>query len=190
MNIKVLNWNAEGLKNAIKYVPEGELQNYDILVFTETFATEPIDIEGFHGLHSYAKKTEGRPTGGVACYLKPTMGNFKVVYKDENVLAVGTEALTTIAVYIRPQATTEEVMETIMTATDATKEMENVIIAGDINCRIDRTNNKTETVMEAMREEGFRLANKADLVTYVAHNGTSAIDLLLYRGKRTRMINQ
>lgn len=167
-----------------------ELKKFDLMVFTETFATEPIDIDGFYGLHSYAKKTEGRPTGGVSCYLKPSMGNFKVVHKDENVLAVRTDSLTCIAVYIRPQATTDEVIETLMTALVATETSDNTIIVGDINCRIDKANIKTEIVMETLREEGFMLANRGDLPTYIAHNGTSAIDVLLYRGKKITLLEQ
>lgn len=83
MNIKVFNWNAEGLKNALKYVSKGELQKYDRMVFMETFAMEPISIRGFYGLHSYAKKMEGSQQEA-SCYLRPNMGNFKVMYKDEN----------------------------------------------------------------------------------------------------------
>ena len=42
--VNVLNWNAEGLRNALKYIPTRELLEYDIMVFSETFATEPIHL--------------------------------------------------------------------------------------------------------------------------------------------------
>ena len=48
------------LKNAIKYTQREELQKYVIVVFTETFRTEPIDITGYYGMHAYGKKTEWR----------------------------------------------------------------------------------------------------------------------------------
>ena len=160
------------------------------MVFTETFATEQINIEGFYGLHSYGRKTDGRPTGGVSCYLRPSQGNFRVIHKDEDILTVRTDNVTIVAAYIRPQATTEEVIETLITAIAGTEEDESVIIVGDINCRIDKKNTKTEVVLETLREEGYTLTNKTELPTYIAHNGTSAIDLLLYKGKDLRLIEQ
>lgn len=77
-----------------------------------------------------------------------------------------------------------------MTAVEATKEAENIIIVGDINCRIDKKNNKMDIVLEALREEGFTLANRADMPTCVAHNGTSAINLLFYKSKTIKMVEQ
>jgi len=160
------------------------------MVFTETFTTEPIDITGYYGMHAYGKKTEGRPMGGVSCYMKPTLGSFKIIHKDENILVIQTELIAVIAVYIRPQATSEEVIETIGTAVVAAEKQDKIIILGDINCRIDKKNTKTEIVMEMLREEGFKLANSKEMPTYIAHNGTSAIDLVLYRGKEIKLIEQ
>ena len=51
--------------------------------------------------------------------MKPTLGSFKIIHKDENILVIQTEPIPVIAVYIRPQATSEEVIETIVTAVAA-----------------------------------------------------------------------
>ena len=111
------------------------------------------------------------------------------MHKGEDVLTVRTDNITVVAVYIRPQATTEEVIETIMASTADTSKDESIIIVGDINCRIDK-NTKTEIVLEMLSEEGYILANSKEVPTYIAHNGTSAIDLLLYKGKNLRLIGQ
>lgn len=70
------------------------------------------------------------------------------------------------------------------------REEKNVIIAGDFNCRIDKPNNKTSTMLDILQEEGFRLINKAEEITYIAYNGTSTIDLVFYRGKDITVKNQ
>ncbi|KAJ4428458.1 hypothetical protein ANN_24495, partial [Periplaneta americana] len=136
----------------LKYIDKEDLLEHDILVFSETFATEPINIEGYYGLHSYGRKTDGRPTDGISCYLRPSQGNFKVIHKEENVFTVRTDNITVAAVYIRPQATTEEVIETLMTEITDTGRNESVIIVGDLNCRIDKVNARTEIVLETLRD--------------------------------------
>ena len=52
----------------------------------------------------------------------------------------------------------------------------NAIIAGDLNCRIYKPDHKSRTIMAQIEEERYKLVNKKTLVTYVAHNGSSAID--------------
>ena len=126
----------------------------------------------------------------MSCYLRTTAGNFKVRHKEEDVIVIQTEICTIIALYIRPQTATEEVIEIVMTAISKTEENEKIILVGDINCRIDKDNIKTEMVMAALREEGYKLANKKDMMTYVAPNGSSAIDILLYKGEKIRAIEQ
>ena len=116
----------EGLKNAIKYISNEDLKAYDIMILKETLTTEPIEINGFYGLHSYARKTEGRPTGGVSCYLRTNAGNFQARHKEEDVIVVKTDICTKIALYIRPQQETEEVIETVMPANSQTEEYEKI----------------------------------------------------------------
>ena len=158
------------------------------MILTETLTTEPIEINGFYGLHSYARKTEGRPTGGVSCYLRTNAGNFKVRHKEEDVLVVKTDLCTIIALYIRPQAETEEVIETVMTAISKTEEYEKIILAGDINCRIDKENIKTEVVIAALREEGYRLANQKDIrrTQWIKCDRPTTVQRGKYKSNRTK----
>ncbi|KAJ4448805.1 hypothetical protein ANN_00196 [Periplaneta americana] len=84
---------------------------------------------------------------------------------------------------ISPVKSTEDAIEIITKAIFRVTENETIIIAGDLNCRLDKPNRKSKLVLEVLNEEGFKLVNKEDLKTYYCHNGSSAIDLVLYRGK-------
>ncbi|KAJ4437740.1 hypothetical protein ANN_17886 [Periplaneta americana] len=55
--------------------------------------------------------------------------------------------------YIRPQATTEEVIETLMTAITDTGRDESVIMVGDLNCRIDKNGSILKQVPPKTRKQ-------------------------------------
>ena len=64
-------WNIEGQKSVMNLLPENTLNKYDILVLTETLATETIEISGRYATHAPAQqKAEGRPS----CYFNPKLG--------------------------------------------------------------------------------------------------------------------
>jgi hypothetical protein len=54
------------------------LKDVDTIILTETFLTEPLDLQGFYAIHSYATPTAGRPAGGITYFLKKQW----VKYKD------------------------------------------------------------------------------------------------------------
>ena len=126
---------------------------------------------GAHLSNAHRRKASGR---GVLLYKKE-------IIKEEKMVIVKTPGITVIAMYMNPEATAEKVVENILSAVEHTEQDERVILAGDFNCRIDKTNVKTELVVEALQEEGFTLINKPQLITYIAPNGTSAIDLVLFK---------
>jgi hypothetical protein len=53
-----------------------------------------------------------------------------------------------------------------------------VILAGDLNCRIDIEMDKTTELVSSLEGEGVTLNNNKKLETYIRHNGTSSIDLV------------
>lgn len=188
--LKLLLWNTEGLRNALQLSPPDLTLNYDVVIMTETFLQEPLDLPSFYGVHAYAIATEGRPAGGVSCFLKPTAGRI-LEYKTEiNAIIVKTTRLTLIGVYISPATATEDVIDTLLRTTSHAAGHTNVILAGDINCRTDKPSIKTDLVLETLEEEGFTLANEKTFRTYFAHNGASAIDQVFYRGKAIRIVKQ
>ena len=44
--------------------------------------------------------------------------------------------------------------------------------------------------METLQEEGLTLINKPELITYIAPNGASAIDLVLFKGNGIKAQDQ
>ena len=82
---------------------------------------------------------------------------------------------------MKPKTSAEEVIEVVMTAITAFGDKENILLAGDLTCRIDKDNTKTQLVLESLEEQGFTLATERDTPTYIAPNGTSTIDLLFYK---------
>jgi hypothetical protein len=79
----------------------------------------------------------------------------------ENTVIVQFNNLQIIGIYIRPQCSADEVVEAIMSALELTDPEISTLLAEDLNCRMDRPNNKLQALMELMEEEGFTLTNAA-----------------------------
>jgi hypothetical protein len=120
-SIEVLLWNTEGIRNAIPYVPQNILKDIDAIILTETFLTEPLDLQGFYAIHSYATPTAGTPAVGITCFLKGTMGKIQGTSKEENMVIIKTTAVTLIPMYITPGTPIESIIETISKATEETE---------------------------------------------------------------------
>ncbi|KAJ4434598.1 hypothetical protein ANN_23160 [Periplaneta americana] len=60
--------------------------------------------------------TRRRPSGGVSCLFRPSMGQVVDEYAERDVVIVTFEHLIVIGMYIRPTATTEFAIETILHA--------------------------------------------------------------------------
>jgi hypothetical protein len=116
------------------------LRDIDAIILTETLLTEPLNLQGFYAIHSYATPTAGRPAGGIACFLKGTMGKIQGTSKEENMVIIKTSSVTLIAMYITLDTPIENIIETIYKATEEIRKDKNVILAGDFNCRIDKHN--------------------------------------------------
>lgn len=169
------------MKNATALLPNNFFQTFDIAILTETMLLKDDDIPtstGLYSVHSLATPTLGRPSGGVSILLKPTIGKIKEITKEYNAAMVKTENLTIVGMYLKPETTEGDAVDSIMKVITEAKNERNVIIAGDFNGRIDKPDQKTEIILETMQEEGFTLINKPELTTYIAPNGSSAIDLV------------
>ncbi|KAJ4451801.1 hypothetical protein ANN_03273 [Periplaneta americana] len=179
----MLNDNIKG-----NSTPQDEtIFNSDILILYETFLQEPRNINGFHAAHVLAKVgPEGRPSGGVSCYYNRDLGQAKNVETRENTVIIQLNNLQIAGIYIRPQSSADEVIEIIMTAQDQIDPEIPTLLAGDLSCRIDRPNSKSEAFLELMEEEGFTLINEAQNKTYISHNVSSTINLVFHRGNEIK----
>ncbi|KAJ4426601.1 hypothetical protein ANN_26399 [Periplaneta americana] len=105
-------------------------------------------------------------------------------------IIVKTTTITVIGLYIQPNVPVENVIDLVYKVIEQTRTDKNVILAGDLNCRLDKQNAKTHILLETLEEEGFRLENKKEIPTYIAHNGYSTIDLVFYKGEHLKLTKQ
>ena len=91
---------------------------------------------------------------------------------------VRTRLCTIICSYFQPELTAEDNIEELDEAMSKTSQSDKILLAGDLNCRIDIPSKKTNLVIEHLEEEGFHIINTASENTYVGPNGTSTINLV------------
>ena len=182
---KVLNWNVEGLKGVMSSLSRDIFSDFDACILTETFNTveSRSEVKGFYNIHALARKeARGRPSGGVTCLISPKITPFEVLLNEEDQLVVKTRIGILVCVYYRPECSALDVVDSVQRAIDVIPTNERVILAGDLNCPIDKANRKAEIVLSYLEEEGLMLVNNRNVLTYICHNGGSAVDLAFVRG--------
>ena len=152
---------------------------------TETFLTkEWTPINTHYAINILAEQgPKGRPKGGVTCLIKEIFSPFSVPYKSKNALVVRTALCVIICVYFQPDFATANIIDEISQCLDTTTKDDPVILAGDLNCRVDIISQKTTDVVNYLEEEGLALVNDKATKTYVCHNGASTIDLVFVNSK-------
>lgn len=178
-HVKIMIWNVEGLNSVLTATPFLAFQENDILFFTETFATEDTEINNFYGIHSPAKKGDrGRPSGGLSCFVKSHLQPLNGINCTENTLTVSTRLVNIVGVYFAPNTEPETIIDDLGRALETIDDNKPTILAGDLNCRIDKRNVKTQAVVDFLLDYRLRLLNREQEFTYIAPNGRSTIDLV------------
>lgn len=152
-------------------MPQDIFSEYDICVLTETFVTtqSTINVRGFYNIHAFAKQdVRGRPSGGVTCLIKPGLTPFEVLLRDDDQLVVKTKIGIFICAYYRPDCSPIDVVDGLQQAITVVPNKERVILAGDLNCPIDKTNRKADIVLSYIKEEGLTLVNDNKVQTYIS----------------------
>ncbi|XP_018497357.1 uncharacterized protein LOC108865137 [Galendromus occidentalis] len=149
-------------------------------MLTETFLThEPKEliVPKYKGYFSEAKKTEGRPSGGLAIFVGPRFAQSKVMFKSDHIIGVEIGDTTYATAYFSPNTPVAEIIlevhELIMNQSTTS-----IVMYGDFNCRIDGREQRGVDLSEALGHLNLRLMNDPQEMTYIAHNGRSAIDLI------------
>lgn len=117
--------------------------------------------------------------------MKPRLAPFEVIQNTNNTLLVKTKLCTALAVYFQPEYKAEEILVEITQVLSKTNERDTVIIMGDMNCRIDTSTQKAETVINYLQKEGLTLINDRKERTYLGPNGASTIDLVFSNSDKT-----
>lgn len=98
---------------------------------------------------------------------------------------------TIIGIYIRPNTETEDIMELLtFSFQKITNPKESIILAGDMNCRIDKSDMKCKAILAFLKEENFKITNDPKCKTYFAHNGSSTIHLVFHKGDNIETLEQ
>ena len=180
----------EGLKSALALTNNNFLHAHDIIILVETLTTKPLEINGFYAQHIPATQgPRGRPKRGTSCFFKPKLGRLLSTHQDQDALVMNFANLSVIAMYVEPLTPIEDIIEAIMTALRHVTTGQNIIVAGDLNCRLDVISHRSNELLDMMAEEGFTLVNNADERTYFAHSGCSTIDLIFYKGSNITLNN-
>ena len=170
-------WNIEGLKNAMNLTPQDFFQGYDIAILTETFLTENWEHPDFYDTHLKATHGErGRPTGGVSILIRPEQTPIKTTRQLEHTILMETKTCTIIAAYFQPNKMAINIMDKISQMIIQSNQNKPIIIAGDVNCRLDIQTYKSKIIMEKLQEDGFALLNNPMVPRYLSHNRKSTID--------------
>ena len=177
-NITITLWNVEGLRSVLNVSPQN-IFSTDIVILVETFLTEYINIQEYYNFHRLAIQGErGRPSGGISCLVKPWMTPYQTTYSSRNLLVIKVKGLFIICAYFQPESTAQDIIESLLDVMTHIDHQKAVVLAGDFNCRVDKDDMKSKTVIQFLEEEGLVLINNRNSPTYICHNGSSTIDLI------------
>lgn len=83
--------SAGGLTGYLRKENEPNLSPYEVIVLTETFLAQSSsdqNIPNYRNFYAEAKRTQGRPSGGLAILTSPLLPNTKTMFKSENIFGV------------------------------------------------------------------------------------------------------
>ncbi|KAJ4451785.1 hypothetical protein ANN_03257 [Periplaneta americana] len=155
------------------------ISKYDAVVLTETYLMQEWHSQNFYAIHNFATQgSRGRPRGGISLLLKPKLTPFQTLHKTENILLVKCGPIWIMCGYFQPYLKEEEIIDEIEEAIVKVPRYEPLLIAGDLNCRLDTPLAKTENVLSYINSEGLSVVNNKTEKTYYSPNGSSTIDLV------------
>lgn len=153
---------------------------YTAVMLTETFLTHKPNeqlIENFKSYYAEARKTDGRPSGGLAILASPLLLGTRCMFEEEHILGIETQRTTLIVAYYNPKTPVAEIVVDLLNAANKVV-TKSVIVYGDFNCRLDSQDGRARDLIEALLLFNLHLINNAQEMTYIAQNGQSAIDLV------------
>jgi hypothetical protein len=174
-------WNVESLSNVYRRFGKYNFPNFDLLILTETFLLKSFSIRGFYSKHILGFKNNilGRPMRGVSIFYNAKFGEL-VSYKClRNFLILNFSTVSIVGSYLNPNLNCEKLWDQLLNAFQYIDHKENLIFAGDFNCRLDMKAKKGELIMDFAAFNNLKLANTVPLQsTYVSPRGTSVVDLI------------
>ncbi|KAJ4425968.1 hypothetical protein ANN_27594 [Periplaneta americana] len=174
-----INWRSAFVWQCVDQTDDNIFENYDLIILVETFLRKEWDTNSFYAIHVLAEQSPlGRPKGGITCLIHPKLSPFQMIHKTDHVLAIRTKTCCIIGVYFQPELRQDHIVDELSNALLKVTRNEMLILAEDLNCRIDRPDLKTTTIISFLESEGLTLINNKDTKTYIGPNGSSTIDLV------------
>jgi hypothetical protein len=151
-------------------------------MLTETFNTEARKADftaaGYRCFQTFARQQQlrGRPAGGIAILVKASLQP-KLVFSQQHCVAVETTNINLLCFYYPPDQHVDDIIIETHRAITACDSKANTIIGGDFNCRSD-SGARGAMLIDSLVARGLSFINEPDQPTYMATNGTSAIDFV------------
>ncbi|KAJ4445021.1 hypothetical protein ANN_06820 [Periplaneta americana] len=143
---------------------------------TEGFWPEGMSSE----VHTSKQHTEKKKTErGVSILTRPEHTPIKATRLLEHTILT---EIKTCTAYFQPNKTAINIMDEIGQMITQSNQNKPIIIAGDLNCRLDIQTHKSKIIIEKLQEGGLTLLSDPMEPAYFSHNGKSTIDIALIRG--------
>jgi Endonuclease-reverse transcriptase len=186
VEINLLLWNCEGLANVCDRM--GSIfEKYDVVILTETFLRKEQCIPGFYSKHCFATHTgrPGRPKRGISIYYNAKLGYLKSHFILENFVILNFQNLTIVGSYLHPKMKPLDVTNELVSTIEHIYNFQSLVFAGDFNCKLNiKRKEKIDALMKFASVNDLKLANSLPFQsTYVGHNGSSVVDLILLGSK-------
>jgi hypothetical protein len=165
----------------MQFLPDTDWQLADIWILTETLDTACIQIPGFYTYSTAASQwNRGRPFGGVSILVAPSVAGAWLVQKGENWVIVGTPECFIVGVYFSPSGSDLGMIERLGEILALIPADKPIILAGDLNARIDTVPlpARTQLLLNCLGEFGLWLCSGPTPLTYRSRQGDSTIDLI------------
>ncbi|CAB3388479.1 Hypothetical predicted protein [Cloeon dipterum] len=152
---------------------------------TETFLTANFSIPTYYCKHLLGMKNQrGRPMRGVTVFYRPILGKLISFKSLENSLILNFSDFSLVACYFHPNCPLDDLWDELSEAVSTANNVESLIVAGDMNCRVDRKCEKGDSILEFAFLNCITLANSFPFEsTYCSSRGQSVIDLIFYGPK-------
>jgi hypothetical protein len=160
------------------------------MIFAETYLGKHFQIPGFYAKHLFGVKSKSNATRrGVSIYFNNKTGNLISHQTTEHLLILKFEYFTVIGAYFDPETSKIDMCEALLECFESLESIENVILAGDFNCRMDNGSQEGKDLLDITEWYKLKLANKSkSQLTYICEKGGSTIDLI-FTGEQIKCNN-
>jgi Reverse transcriptase (RNA-dependent DNA polymerase)/Endonuclease-reverse transcriptase len=178
--------NVEKIETYVKlfnHIKKNFLKQYDLLLFVETYLLDAdYTIEGFKSIHILGRETGGRPMRGTSLFYNARVGKLKHYEFEDDIIIAYFNHISVICAYLPPDMLENEVQTQLLDILDKVPCKDNLILAGDLNCRIDNPISlKGQCLIDLADETNLTIANNDfNARTYIVGNKSSTVDVALF----------